>query len=170
MGSEMCIRDRFRNAFSQGANALNSSSAGGGFLGAIASGIGTIFGGGNPLAGSIDTANSNVASMAAALSTPRPLAGFANGTNGWMKPVGGMSGVDRNVVAFRMSSNEEFAVRRKGEVGGPVGGGNVYHISGNVLTPEMWAQIQMMDNVSSAQAVGTTERRASRRARRRMGK
>jgi len=36
--------------------------------------------------------------------------------------------------------------------------------------PEMWAQIQMMDNVSSAQAVGTTERRASRRARRRMGK
>ena len=87
-----------------------------------------------------------------------------------MKPVGGMSGVDRNVVAFRMSSNEEFAVRRKGEVGGPVGGGNVYHISGNVLTPEMWAQIQMMDNVSSAQAVGTTERRAQRRARRRMGK
>ena len=160
----------FRNAFSQGANALSSSGTGGGFLGAIASGIGSIFGGGNPLAGSIDTANSNVASMAAALSTPRPLVGFANGTNGWMKPVGGMSGVDRNVVAFRMSSNEEFAVRRKGEVGGPVGGGNVYHISGNVLTPEMWAQIQMMDNVSSAQAVGTTERRAQRRARRRMGK
>ena len=50
------------------------------------------------------------------------------------------------------------------------GGGNTYHISGNVLTPAMWAQIQMMDNVSSAQAVGTTERRASRRARRRMGK
>jgi TP901 family phage tail tape measure protein len=147
----------FRSAFGQGAGAIDGASGGGGIFGSILSGISSVIGSGT--FGGGPNANGTMS-----------LKGFANGTNGWMKPVGGMSGVDRNVVAFRMSSNEEFAVRRKGELGGPVGGGNVYHISGNVLTPEMWAQIQMMDNVSSAQAVGTTERRASRRARRRMGK
>lgn len=172
----------FRNAFGQGANALNASGGGGGLFGSILGGIGAALGaGGNSLGGVSASSQSYLDGIASTLGTgtfgggpnadgSMSLAGFAQGTKGWMKPVGGMAGVDRNVVAFRMSSNEEFAVRRKGEVGGPMGGGNVYHINGNVLTPEMWAQIQAMDNATGAQAVNTTERRAKRRAGRRLGR
>lgn len=150
----------FRQAMGQG-----GSTGGGGVLGSILGGIGSIFGGGNPLAGSISTANANVASMASALAIPRNLPGFATGGS---FEIGGKPGIDTNLVQFWGTAGETVNVKRGNAAND--GGGNTYHISGNVLTPEMWAQIQMMDNVSRAQAVGTTERRASRRARRRMGK
>ncbi|MGE4321922.1 MAG: phage tail tape measure protein [Sphingobium sp.] len=156
----------FRNAFSQGAGALGGSG-GGGILGALGGLLG--IGGGNPLAGSLSTASKNVAGLAAGIEA-RNLKGFAKGTSGWLKPVGGMAGVDKNLVSFRMSSNEEFAVRRKGEVGGPVGSGASYHFTGNLLTPEWWAEIEARDMASSNQAVGKTERRARRRQARRMGR
>ncbi|QJR00879.1 phage tail tape measure protein [Sphingobium yanoikuyae] len=108
----------FKDAFGAGASSLGGGGGGGGLIGSIAKGIGSILGGASsktPSAGPV--INQSAISNAFA-----GLPGFANGTNGWMKPVGGMSGVDKNVVAFRMSSNEEFAVRHQGEDGGPVGG------------------------------------------------
>ncbi|KMS58691.1 hypothetical protein [Sphingobium cupriresistens] len=161
----------FRNAFGQGANALNAGGGGGGGLfGSILGGIGAALGaGGNSLGGVSASSQSYLDGISSTLGTGN-LQGFAQGTKGWLTPKGGMSGVDKNVTAFRMSSNEEFAVRRKGEVGGPVGGGDSYHFSGNLLTPEWWAAIDAKDSASSAQAVGMTERRANRRANRRMGR
>ena len=158
------LSDMLFNLFRQ-AMGQSGSTGGGGVLGSILGGIGSIFGGGNPLAGSISTANANVASMASALAIPRNLPGFATGGS---FEIGGKPGIDTNLVQFWGTAGETVNVKRGNAAND--GGGNTYHISGNVLTPEMWAQIQMMDNVSSAQAVGTTERRASRRARRRMGK
>ena len=158
------LSDMLFNLFRQ-AMGQSGSTGGGGVLGSILGGIGSIFGGGNPLAGSISTANANVASMASALAIPRNLPGFATGGS---FEIGGKPGIDTNLVQFWGTAGETVNVKRGNAAND--GGGNVYHITGNVLTPEMWAQIQMMDNVSSAQAVGTTERRASRRARRRMGK
>ena len=105
--------------------------------------------------------------MASQLAVPRNLPGFATGGS---FRVGGSSSIgDQQLVAFRANRGEMVDIRKPGNDNGGRGG-DTFHISGNVLTPEMWAQIQMMDNVSSAQAVGTTARRASRRARRRMGK
>jgi len=101
----------FRSAFAQGAGVLGSSG-GGGLFGSILSGIGAILGGGKSVS------NNPSASIPDYSDYP----GFAKGTNGWMKPVGGMGGIDKNLVSFRMSSNEEFAVRHQGEDGGPVGG------------------------------------------------
>ncbi|WP_311267448.1 phage tail tape measure protein [Sphingobium sp. WCS2017Hpa-17] len=115
----------FRNAFGQGASALNSGS-GGGLLGSIIGGIGAVFGGSSGLGGVSASSQSYLDGLSSTLGTGN-LMGFKNGTPGWLTTPPGMSGVDRNVVSFRMSSNEEFAVRRKGEVGGPVGGG-IAHI------------------------------------------
>lgn len=157
----------FKQAFGQGASSLGGGS-GGGLFGSILGGIGTILGGSGGGGGGASPGpviNQNAVSNAFA-----GLRGFAQGTKGWMQPTGGMAGVDRNVVAFRMSSNEEFAVRHKGQVSGPVGGGDTYQFSGNLMTPEWWAMIDAKDGAASAQAVGMTERRAQRRARRRAGR
>ena len=42
---------------------------------------------------------------------------------------------------------ELFSPGRSGSIipNHAMGGGNVYHIKGNLLTPEFWAQIQAMD-------------------------
>lgn len=155
----------FKQAFGQGASSLGGGSSGGGLFGSILGGIGTILGGSGGGASPGPVINQNAVSNAFS-----GLRGFAQGTKGWMQPSGGMAGVDRNVVAFRMSSNEEFAVRHKGQVSGPVGGGDTYQFSGNLMTPEWWAMIDAKDGAASAQAVGMTERRAQRRARRRAGR
>ncbi|KZC82883.1 hypothetical protein AYR46_02970 [Sphingobium yanoikuyae] len=154
----------FKQAFGQGASSLGGGGNSGGIFGSIAKGLGTILGGGKSSASSTPVINQN----AIANAFPK-LQGFANGTDGWMKPVGGMAGVDNNVVAFRMSSNEEFAVRRKGEIGAPVGGGttNNYYGPG---AEEFWGTINGIASGNASSAVNESNRRRDRRAARRMGR
>lgn len=93
---------------------VGGGSSGGGILG----GLGKIFGGltgGNPLAGSLDKAYANVGAMAANLKPGlldvAALPAFATG--GSFK-VGGMSGVDANVVSFRATKGEMVDIRKPG--------------------------------------------------------
>lgn len=152
----------FRQALGQGGAA--GAGGGGGLFGSILGGIGSILGpgtfGGGPNADGSISVNQNAISRAFA-----GLPGFATGGS---FEIGGRPGIDTNLVSFWGTAGETVNVRRGGNDND--GGGNTYHITGNVLTPEMWAQIQMMDSMSSAQAVGMTERRAQRRARRRAGR
>ena len=160
----------FRNAFGQGANALNASGGGGsGLFGSILGGIGAALGaGGNNLGGVSASSQSYLDGIASTLGTGN-LQGFAQGTKGWMKPVG-MAGVDRNVVAFRMSSNEEFAVRRKGEVGGPVGGGIAQIVPSPYFDVVVDGRASAVAQPIAASTTAANNRRQSKRASRRLGR
>lgn len=58
-------------------------------------------------------------------------------------------------MAYRVGERgpEYFVPGTRGTIvpanGGKGGGGNTYHISGNLLTPEFWAEIQRMDDVAA---------------------
>lgn len=56
----------------------------------------------------------------------------------------------------------------QGSAGG-AGGGNTYHISGNLLTPEFWQQIQAMDTASAHAGSELALQRINRRQSRRLG-
>jgi TP901 family phage tail tape measure protein len=127
----------FRQALGQG-----GSTGGGGVLGSIVSGIGSIFGGGNPLAGSISTANANVASMASALAIPRNLPGFSTGG---AFEVGGKPGIDTNLVQFWGTAGETVNVRRANDNGGDARGGDTHiYMQGVMTNEEFWMKIQSM--------------------------
>jgi tape measure domain-containing protein len=95
----------------------------GGLLGSLIGGVGSVLGAGNPLAGSIATANANVANMASALAIPRNLPGFATGGS---FRVGGSSSVgDQELVAFRANRGEIVDIRKPGNDNG---GGGIAHV------------------------------------------
>ncbi|KMS54723.1 phage tail tape measure protein [Sphingobium cupriresistens] len=157
----------FRQAMGQAGGA--SGGGGGGIFGAIMNGIGAIGGvrttSSGGLGGVSTSSQSYLNGLSASLAVPKNLPGFATGGS---FEIGGAPGIDTNLVQFWGTAGETVDIRRGNNDND--GGGNIYHITGNVLTPEMWAQIQAMDGMASAQAVGTTERRAARRSRRRMGR
>lgn len=94
---------------------IGSGSSGGGLLGGLGKIFGGLTGGGNPLAGSLETAYANVNAMAANLKPGlldvAALPAFATG--GSFK-VGGMSGIDANVVSFRATKGEMVDIRKPG--------------------------------------------------------
>ncbi len=58
-------------------------------------------------------------------------------------PASGASGIDSQLMAFWKAPGERVDVYTPGKDQGPAGsGGNVYHMSGNLMTPEFWRQIQ----------------------------
>lgn len=73
--------------------------------------------------------------------------GFADGTD--YAPRGMAMVGERGPELMMMRGGEKIIPNHK--LGGLGGGGNVYHISGNLLTPEFWAQIQRMDAASAQQ-------------------
>nr|WP_047166906.1 tape measure protein [Sphingomonas sp. Y57] len=95
--------------------------------------------------------------------------GFATGGS---FTVGGMAGVDKNVVSFRATKGEIVDIRKPGSDRGP--GGDSYHFEGNLMTPEFWAMINRGDMVAAQRgaaggsAMAQTELR--RRGRQRLGR
>lgn len=77
--------------------------------------------------------------------------GFPGFATGGSFKVGGVSGIDQNLVSFKATRGEIVDIRRPGNDNRGGGGGNTYHVSGNLLTPEFWAQIQAMDEAAAAQ-------------------
>ena len=100
----------------------SSSGGGGGLFGSIGSAIGGIFGGSKSSLGG----NAAVSAAAAGVNW-NDLPGFATG--GSFK-VGGMSGIDNNLVAFRATRGEMVDIRKPGADGGPRGGGTVQNFYG----------------------------------------
>jgi TP901 family phage tail tape measure protein len=173
------VKNFWQNAIMDAAqNALNSladglfkfltrgSGGGGGLIGALGSvfkGAASLFGGGTFTGPTIDT-DAIQASIG-----KTELHGFRSG--GSFK-VGGMSGIDKNVVSFRASKGELVDIRKPGNDRGP--GGDSYHFEGNLLTPEWWAMINRGDMVAAQRgaaggsAMAQTELR--RRGRQRLGR
>lgn len=85
----------FSDAFGQGANSLQGGASGGGFFGSIIQGLGGLLGGGSGSAGD--------------------LPGFATGGS---FRVGGVGGIDKNVIAFRATKGEMVDIRKPGNDNG----------------------------------------------------
>lgn len=87
-------------------------------VGGLSNVLGGVFGG-NPLAGSLTTASKNVASLAANVGkSPFPdLPGFATGGS---FRVGGVPGIDKNVVAFKATRGEMVDIRKPGNDNGGI--------------------------------------------------
>lgn len=90
------------------------------------------------------------------------LPGFATG--GSFK-VGGMPGVDRNIVAFKATRGEMVDIRKPGNSGG----GNSYHFTGNLMTPEFWEAIQAGDQSAAIGGAKLAGQQSSFAASRRLG-
>lgn len=148
-----------------------SSSGGGGLLGGILQGVGSLFGG-NALAGSVAQAEASVASMAASLKPGlldvAALPGFRTG--GSFK-VGGMSGVDANVVSFRATKGEMVDIRKPGNDNGSRRALS-FDLRGAVMTSDLLAQMNAMaDGAALRGAAGGSAMAQSgvaKRARRRI--
>lgn len=143
------MRERTFNALSQVldrladalANLISGQGRGGGGLFSMLGGVLGIVAG--PKASLASDVNSTINSNPAL---------FASGGSFRIK---GYPGVDKNLLSLngnpvaKVSSGEIMDVRR-GERHGSGGGGNTYNFSGNLMTPEFWAQIQAGD-VAAAQ-------------------
>ncbi|KFG90729.1 Prophage LambdaMc01, tail tape measure protein [Sphingobium herbicidovorans NBRC 16415] len=86
-------------------------------VGGISSVLGGVLGGGNPLAGSLDTASANIAGLAANVGKT-PFTDLPAFNTGGSFRVGGMPGIDKNVVAFKASRGEMVDIRRPGNDNG----------------------------------------------------
>lgn len=106
------------------------------------------------IAASLTAAGNAVAArLAAAMAVgggggQNPMSGISNVlamlpkfSTGAIIPPSGASGIDSQLVSFWKSPREQVSVLNPGQATGG-GGSNVYHISGNLLTPEFWNQIQ----------------------------
>lgn len=90
------------------------------------------------------------------------LPGFATGTGSAPRGLALVGERGPELVNFR-GGERVFNTRESSRMGG----GNVYNISGNVLTPEMWAQIQAMDvQAANAGANGGVAKMAHQQSRR----
>ncbi|VVT20278.1 Phage tail tape measure protein [Sphingomonas aurantiaca] len=96
----------------------SSGSSGGGLLGALGTAIGGLLGkGGAGTVGPVDMTGWDAGGPMSAVDTGLKLPGFKTG--GSFK-VGGMSGIDRNIVAFRGTVGEHVNIT-KGNDNGPIG-------------------------------------------------
>ena len=148
----------------------SSSSGGGGLLGGLIKGVSSLFGG-NALAGSIEQAQASVASMASSIKVGNldigALPGFATG--GSFK-VGGMSGVDANVVSMRLTKGEMVDIRKPGNDNG----GKALHfdLRNAVMTQDLLSQMNAMaDGAALRGATGGSamaQAGVARKARRRI--
>lgn len=78
--------------------------------------------------------------------------GFPGFAGGGSFTVGGAGAPDSKLFGLRLSPGEMVDVRRPGADKGPAGaaGGNTYHLSGNMMTPEFWARV--MSEVAAGEA------------------
>lgn len=105
------VSDLLFNLFSKAMGAAASGGGGGGgILGTIGSALGSIFGGGS--SGGVTKKNP----LGLPLFEGGKLPGFKTGGS---FRVGGMSGVDRNLVSFRATRGEIVDIRRPGQDRGP---------------------------------------------------
>lgn len=86
-------------------------------VGGISNVLGGVFGGGNPLAGSLDTASANIAGLAANVGKT-PFTDLPAFNTGGSFRVGGLPGIDKNVVAFKATRGEMVDIRRPGNDNG----------------------------------------------------
>lgn len=161
----------FRQALGQGGAA--GAQGGGGILGSILGGIGSIFGGsgtgvGGGIGGGLPGAGGPIMNMNALNNAFAGLSSLPKFATGGSFEIGGKPGIDSNLVQFWGTAGETVNVRRPGNDNG--GGGDTYHFSGNLMTPEFWAQIQAGDAAARSGAVATVERRGAKRAARRLGR
>ena len=92
-----------------------SSGGGKGLFGSILGAVGGLFGGGNAIAGSLEAAYSNVGSLAVNLKPGLlDVASVPAFNTGGSFKVGGMSGVDANVVSMRLTKGEMVDIRKPG--------------------------------------------------------
>jgi TP901 family phage tail tape measure protein len=92
-----------------------SSGGGKGLFGSILGAVGGLFGGGNAIAGSLEAAYSNVGSLAANLKPGLiDVASIPAFNTGGSFKVGGMSGVDANLVSMRLTKGEMVDIRKPG--------------------------------------------------------
>lgn len=145
------VKNFWQNAIMDAAeNALNSLADGllnalrGGKGGGIGGALGSLFKAGASLFGGAGFTLPSVDTEALQASIGQTKL-HAFKTGGSFK-VGGMSGIDKNVVSFRASRGEIVDIRRPGQDMG--GGGNAYHFSGNLMTPEFWNMINQGDMVA----------------------
>lgn len=82
--------------------------------------------------------------------------------------VGGTGAIDSKLVQMRLSPGEMVDVTKPGNDNGRRGG-NTYHISGNLLTPEFWARIQAMDDQAASRGAVMGVETIDRRGRMTMG-
>lgn len=83
----------------------------------------------------------NLASIGSTISSF--FGGFPGFATGGSFTVGGAGGPDSKLFGLRLSPGEMVDVRKPGADQGPGGGGApIYQFSGNLMTPEFWAQIQ----------------------------
>ena len=130
----------------------SSGGSGGGIFGAILGGIGSIFGGPqikNPV---VDLSGVAI-----------PKIGFKTG--GSFK-VGGMSGIDSNVVSFRATKGEMVDITRPGNDNGGEGGGSRYYDFRGVQSadiPRLEALINKLDRSIEPRSVSAVADAKSRR-------
>lgn len=83
----------------------------------------------------------NIASIGSTIA--KFFGGFPGFATGGGFTVGGAGGPDSKLFGLRLSPGEMVDVRKPGADHGPGGGGApIYQFSGNLMTPEFWAQIQ----------------------------
>lgn len=83
----------------------------------------------------------NIASIGSTIA--KFFGGFPGFATGGGFTVGGAGGPDSKLFGLRLSPGEMVDVRKPGADQGPGGGGApIYQFSGNLMTPEFWAQIQ----------------------------
>lgn len=121
------------------AEGKSTGGGGGGVLGGLFSAIGSIFGGKRALGGSVSAGR-----VYRVGEQGEEL--FSPGTSGTIIPNAAMN-----------------------SAGNGGGGGNTYHISGNLLTPEFWDQIQAMDMASARAGSDLAMQRISQKNARRLG-
>ena len=113
-------------------------------VGGITSALGGIFGGGSVSGVGL---GESALSGAASLQLPKLAGGGVI--------VGGTGGIDTNLLSINgmptamVNRGESIRVEPNNDNSR---GGNTYQFSGNLLTPEFWAEIQMMDASAAAQA------------------
>lgn len=111
---------------------------------AVVGGLSNILGGGgSSLSSAVSTAHANVGSLAANLKIP----GFATG--GSFK-VGGMPGIDKNLIAFKATRGEMVDIRKPGNDNG---GATVmqFDLRGAVMTADL---LNQMNQIGQTAAVG----------------
>lgn len=117
-------------------------------VGGISNVLGGVLGGGNPLAGSLDTASANIAGLAANVGKT-PFTDLPAFNTGGSFRVGGMPGIDKNVVAFKATRGEMVDIRRPGKDSG--GRSLHFDLRGAVMTHDLLAQ---MNQMAQSAAVG----------------
>ncbi len=134
--------------------------------------FGALGGGGGFSLPGVDTAGIQASIGTTTLQPYKLGAGLPGFATGGSFTVGGMGGIDKNVVSFRASKGEMVDIRKPGADRGS--GGDSYFFEGNMMTPEFWDMVNRGDMVAAQRgaAGGSAMAQADmrRRGRQRLGR